>query len=179
MDLRPDLQPTLTGTTLLLRPLSTTDFDGLYTAAADPLLWAQHPESNRHEKPVFQRFFDGALASGGALTAIERASNRIIGTSRYRWEEAEPEALEIGWTFVERSQWGTGANKEMKRLMLDHAFRLVDIVIFRIGSENWRSRRAVEKIGGEYFKSLVAENGQAGVVYRLTRERDAAMNAGA
>ena len=56
--------------------------------------------------------------------------------------------IEIGWTFLARSHWGGRANREVKRLMLDHAFTFVDTVIFWVGHENWRSQGAMTKIGG-------------------------------
>jgi hypothetical protein len=41
----------------------------------------------------------------------------------------------------------------MKKLMLEHAFRWADAVWFHIGVNNWRSRKAMEKIGGVYSHS--------------------------
>lgn len=55
--------------------------------------------------------------------------------------------VEIGWTFLDRSCWGGRYNREMKQLMLEHAFDVVDAVVFRVHSDNARSRRAVEKLG--------------------------------
>ena len=73
---------------------------------------------------------------------------RIIGSSRYYGYEPELGEIEIGWTFLASSHGGGGANREVKRLMLDHAFTFVDTVIFWIGDENWRSQGAMTKIGG-------------------------------
>ena len=56
--------------------------------------------------------------------------------------------IEIGWTFLARSHWGGRANREVKRLMLDHAFTFVDTVVFWVGDQNWRSQGAMTKIGG-------------------------------
>jgi RimJ/RimL family protein N-acetyltransferase len=56
--------------------------------------------------------------------------------------------IEIGWTFFARSHGGGRANREVKRLMLDHAFTFVDTVVFWVGDENWRSQGATTKIGG-------------------------------
>jgi len=56
--------------------------------------------------------------------------------------------IEIGWTFLARSHWGGRANRQVKRLMLDHAFTFVDTVIFWVGDQNWRSQGAMTKIGG-------------------------------
>jgi RimJ/RimL family protein N-acetyltransferase len=116
--------------------------------ASDPLIWEVHPAHDRWQEPVFRRFFDDGLASGGMLVAIDRATGAIIGSSRYDFGRAEQGEVEIGWTFLARSHWGGSYNAEMKALMLGHAFRSIDRVIFLVGDTNIRSRRAVEKIGG-------------------------------
>ena len=61
-----DLQPTLEGASLLIRPLREDDWEALFAVASDPLIWEQHPEKDRHTSVVFRRFFDEAMASGGA-----------------------------------------------------------------------------------------------------------------
>jgi len=101
---------------------------------------------------VFRAFLDGAFADEGGLVAIERASGAIVGFSRYSMTRCQPGEVEIGWTFLTRRCWGGRINGAMKRLMLDHAFRFVDTVIFRVGEANLRSRRAVEKIGGRLIE---------------------------
>lgn len=143
-----DLQPTLVGETLEVRPLAPGDWVQLYAAGSDPLVWAVHPETDRWTEPKFRNYVEQALASGGAMAAVDRASGVVIGSSRFSTEFTAPGEIEIGWTFLARACWGGPVNREMKRLMLEHAFRFVDRVIFRIGSENARSRRALEKIGG-------------------------------
>ncbi|HSI17285.1 MAG TPA: GNAT family N-acetyltransferase [Sphingomonas sp.] len=143
-----DRQPALTGELLALRPAAREDFDALFAVARDPLIWEIHPAHDRWRAPVFQRFFDDGLASGGMLVARDRATDMVVGSSRYDFARAEPGEVEIGWTFLARSHWGGRYNAEMKALMLDHAFRSVDRVLFMVGEANIRSRRAVEKIGG-------------------------------
>jgi RimJ/RimL family protein N-acetyltransferase len=143
-----ELQPTLTGTLLELRPLRPEDFDELYAIASDPGIWELHPEPDRYKEDVFRGFFQGAMDSGGAFAVIDRATGRIIGSSRYfGYDEARSE-IEIGWTFLARTYWGGIYNRELKELMLRHAFRFVDSVVFLVGPKNWRSQRAMEKIGG-------------------------------
>jgi N-acetyltransferase len=143
-----DYQPTLSGQLLDLRPVRAADLDGLFAAASDPEVWTLHPHNDRYLEPVFRAYFEEGLASGGALTAVSRADGAIAGWSRYSAQFADPGEMEIGWTFLGRAYWGGAYNGEMKRLMLDHAFRFVERVIFRVGEHNLRSRRAVEKIGG-------------------------------
>lgn len=147
-----DLQPTLTGTLIELRPLRSDDFDALFAAASDPLIWEQHPERDRWTRPVFLRYFEGAIESGGALVAIERNTGRIIGSSRYHDFKPLESEIEIGFTFLERAFWGGAYNGEMKRLMLEHAFRFVDRVVFAIGEDNVRSQKAIQKIGATFFR---------------------------
>ena len=143
-----DLQPHLVGDLLELRPLLAADWEGLFAAAADPMIWRLHPSHDRYKEDVFREYFLQALASEGSLVAVDRKTQKIIGSSRYFWYGPEPSELEIGWTFLARSHWGGNYNGEMKRLMLNHAFTFVSSVIFLVGTTNLRSRKAVEKIGG-------------------------------
>jgi N-acetyltransferase len=147
------LQPTLRGDLIEIRPLRPDDFDALYKAASDPLIWEQHPESDRYTRKVFQRFFDGAIASRGAFAVIERKSGRIIGSSRYDNLAADESEVEIGWTFLEREFWGGAYNGELKSLMLKHAFRFVKRVVFVVGENNQRSQRALLKIGAKFLRT--------------------------
>lgn len=143
-----DLQPTLVGDAVRLRPLLAADFEELYHVASDPQIWAMHPDSERYKREIFKaRYFDGALASHGALAILERDSRRIIGSSRYYEWNPDANAICIGYTFIERNHWGKGTNRELKQLMLAHIFQWVDTVWFHVGKINWRSRRAVEKLG--------------------------------
>lgn len=162
-----DPQPHLTGALVALRPLCPDDFDALYAVAADPLVWEQHPCSDRHERPVFEAFFREALASGGALLAADAATGRVIGSSRFHGYDERAGEVEIGWTFLSRSHWGGAYNRDMKRLMLRHAFQFVASVVFLVGPHNHRSRRAVEKIGGVLAGTRTNTRGQESVVYRI------------
>jgi RimJ/RimL family protein N-acetyltransferase len=164
-----DLQPVLKGELLELRPLRPEDFDALFAVAADPLIWELHPAKNRYEKGVFQEFFREAIESGGALIALDSKTGSVIGSSRFHGYDPQKSVIEIGWTFLARAYWGGVYNGEMKQLMLRHAFQFVDNVLFVIGPQNLRSRRAVEKIGGLLIGSRTDGNGRENVVYQITR----------
>lgn len=163
--------PTLYGPALELRPLLPTDFDELYLAASDPLIWAQHPNPLRYQRPVFERYFVGALDSGSALVVVKRDSGRIIGCSRYYDYDPAAREVAIGYTFLARSHWGGPTNGELKKLMLDHAFGYVDTVWFHVGPENWRSRKALEKIGADYShrgEHVMPDRTEEFVFYKIT-----------
>lgn len=166
-----ELQPSLSGTLIYLRPLRVDDFDALFEAASDPLIWAQHPEPDRHKREVFQRFFDGAIESRGAFAVIDRRSGRIIGSSRYCDLKPAEREVEIGWTFLQTAYWGGAYNGELKTLMLDHAFRFVDRVVFVVGEHNHRSQKALAKIGARFLRATDPDaNGMRKVVFAKTRE---------
>ncbi|HUJ56362.1 MAG TPA: GNAT family N-acetyltransferase [Gaiellaceae bacterium] len=129
-----------------MRPLRAEDFDALYEAARDPLIWEQHPDA-RYREDVFRDFFAEHLATGGALAVVDARSGEVIGTSRYHGYDPERGEVEIGWTFLARAYWGGKYNGELKRLMLEHAFRFVETVVFVVAPQNFRSQRAVEKLG--------------------------------
>jgi len=165
-----DLQPTLRGELVSLRPLRPDDFDALFAVAADPLIWEQHPEPTRYQEPVFRSYFQGAIDSGGAFLITDAADGRVIGSSRYDGFDPVAREVEIGWTFLARSHWGGRYNADLKRLMLDHAFRYVDRVVFIVGVGNIRSQRAVEKIGAVRTGTLQRPTGES-FVYAIERPR--------
>jgi len=143
-----ELQPHLVGDLLELRPLRPEDWGSLFAVASDPLIWEQHPAHDRYKEEVFKEFFRETLESGGAFVVIDRKTKKIIGSSRYCGFEPRKSEIEIGWTFLARSHWGGEYNGELKRLMLDHAFKFVESVVFLVGPTNFRSQKALEKIGG-------------------------------
>jgi RimJ/RimL family protein N-acetyltransferase len=163
-----ELQPTLTGTLVELRPLRQGDFEALYAAASDPLIWEQHPESDRYKRDVFENFFKGAMASGGAFAVIDRRSGRVIGSSRYWGYDEAASEIEIGWTFLERAYWGGAYNRELKRLMVGHALNFVTRVVFLVGLTNARSQRAMEKIGGVRAGTRRNTVGRDSAVFEIT-----------
>ena len=117
-----DLQPTLQGAHVIVRPVATTDWAGMFAAAADPGIWELHPDYDRYTEQVFRRFFDGAVDCGAAFTIIDRQNDTIIGSSRYHGHDPAAREIEIGWTFLSREYWGGSYNSEIKRLMVDMPF---------------------------------------------------------
>jgi len=164
-----ELQPVLEGRLLLLRPLEPGDFDALHAAAGDPLIWEQHPEPDRWTPAGFRRYFDGAILSGGAFAVLERATGRVVGSSRYDRLKPEASEVEIGWTFLERRLWGGEHNREMKALMLEHAFRFVERVVFVVGEDNLRSQKALTKIGARFVGPTADGPRDRRVVFEIAR----------
>ncbi|MBE8726725.1 GNAT family N-acetyltransferase [Flavobacterium hungaricum] len=144
LNLQPEI---LENETVKLVPLQETDFENLFEVASDPLIWEQHPNKNRYEREVFLNFFEGAIESKGAFLIIDKTTNEVAGSTRFYDYEPENKSVFIGYTFYGRKFWGTGFNAQVKKMMLDYAFQAVDKVQFHIGAENFRSQKAIEKLG--------------------------------
>src|SRR5579872_4192663 len=95
-----DLQPVLKGEFLELRPLLPDDFPVLYAVASDPLIWEQHPVSDRYKEEVFCEYFRTALESGGAFIVTDKKDGRIIGSSRFHGYNEAASEIEVGWSFL-------------------------------------------------------------------------------
>jgi len=142
-----ELQPHLKGKLIKLRPLNPDDWHELFAVASDSLIWEQHPERDRYKEAVFRVFFKDALECGGAFVIIDRKTQQIIGSTRFYGYDPEKSEIEIGWTFLAREFWGGRYNAEMKELLLNHAFKFVESVVFLVGEDNVRSQKAMEKVG--------------------------------
>ncbi|WP_315809740.1 GNAT family N-acetyltransferase [Pseudomonas sp. C9-3] len=142
-----DDQPTLLGDSLQLRPLRGEDFDALYDAANSPETWAGHPAKDRYRREVFEPYFQFLVNAGGCLLILDRATGRAIGCSRYYPVPDQPEDIGIGFTFINHRYWGGATNRELKALMLGHAFQCFERVWFHIAPSNIRSQKGTAKLG--------------------------------
>jgi RimJ/RimL family protein N-acetyltransferase len=169
-----NFQPLLQNNLVIAVPLKRTHFKGLYAAAADPLIWEQHPNKNRYQRPAFENYFKGAIESGGAFLVRHAQTNKIIGSSRYSDYDAATNTVSIGYTFFVRSCWGKGHNYALKQLMLNHIFNYVGTVNFYIGAVNKRSQISIERFGaiktGEKETAYYGEAPKLDYVYAITKE---------
>ena len=149
-----------------LTQTTSLDFDPLYGVASDPVIWEQHPEKDRWKRPVFSTFFQAALENNlGCFTIRDKSADIVIGSTRFYAYDVAGEAVRLGYTFLSPGYWGSGANQEMKEVLLEHAFTIVENVYFDIGKENFRSRKAVEKLG-----AVECTGDDEKVVYGLSKD---------
>ncbi len=168
-----DTQPILSGETLSLRPLHREDFDGLYAAASDPETWAGHPASDRYKEDVFSKYFDFLLNNGGALVVLDRQLDKIIGCSRYYVAPDVPDSISIGFTFLQHDYWGGSTNRELKKLMLGHAFETFAEVWFHIDANNIRSQKATAKLGAKHiYDATIGVSGTPGNWMRFSLNKN-------
>ena len=169
-----NMQPThLKNDILKLIPLQETDFDSLFEVASNPLIWEQHPNPNRYKLEDFTTYFKGAIESKSAFLIVDAKTNEVIGCSRYYDYNETDSSVLIGYTFIGTKFWGNGYNKGLKKLMLDYAFQFVDKVYFHIGAFNYRSQKAIEKIGAikvdEFEVEYYGETTKLNFVYLIQK----------
>jgi RimJ/RimL family protein N-acetyltransferase len=166
---RPWTAPVLTGTIVRLEPLTPAHADGLWEASRDPRTWTwlSIPEpSTREEFDDWLRAALGAAAAGLELPLVTTSDEQVVGSTRYLALRPEHGSVEIGWTWLHPSVWGTGVNVEAKLLMLEHAFatwgcRRVEL---KTDARNERSRGAMEAFGatfeGVHRKHMLVRGGE-------------------
>ena len=169
-----NLQPNhLSNHLIRLEPLQPSHFNELYETASDPLIWEQHPNPNRYQKEVFESFFEGALASGGAFIVRDVDTGKALGSTRFYDLKPLDNEIKIGYTFFSRDCWGKGINRQVKTLMLKYDFIYIEKVIFHIGAQNIRSQIAIEKLGAKKVEEeMVAyynEPDRLNFVYEMMR----------
>jgi RimJ/RimL family protein N-acetyltransferase len=153
----PDLAPTLTGRTVRLEPLATRHEAGLRAAAADPRVWRWMPADPSGSAEAFRAWMaDAAQKAAAGVEApfciLWADGDEPIGSTRYLALRPEHRGLEIGWTWLSPTAWGTAANAEAKLLLMQHAFERLGCmrVEFKTDALNERSRAALEAIGARF-----------------------------
>ncbi|ASZ12190.1 GNAT family N-acetyltransferase [Chitinophaga pendula] len=169
-----DIQPVLENEIIALYPLEEDDFEALYTVAADPKVWEQHPNKDRWKREVFQVFFEGAIKSKGAFKIIDKLTGEVAGSTRFYDYNSSDNSILIGYTFYATRYWGKGINPTVKKLMLDYIFQFVSTAIFQVGADNIRSQIAVGRLGArkiaEQEMTYYGEPPKFNFVYALSKD---------
>jgi RimJ/RimL family protein N-acetyltransferase len=165
-----DLAARLEGELVALEPLGREHEPGLYEAAQD-MDWTWMPVRADASRDAFRAWLQDALTRTEvgldvALVTVAAQTGAPIGSTRYLNLRPEHRGLEIGWTWLRRSSWSSGANVEAKLLMLEHAFERHGCirVEFKTDARNERSRRALEalpaRFEGIFRKHMIVQGGQ-------------------
>jgi N-acetyltransferase len=167
----------LEGSLVVLEPLQPRHEEGLFEAARDPRIWQYLPfdaggtHNPGESPPAFRSWFEAALAASedgneAAFATLDAGSGEPIGSTRYLALRPAHRGLEIGWTWLAASYWGTGANVEAKLLMLEHAFGSLRCVRveFKTDARNERSRAALAalpaRFEGIFRKHMILAGGR-------------------
>lgn len=159
----------LIGETVVLVPLEKEHFEELYLAASDQKLWELIPV-DCSKRETFDTAYNYALTEREKknqypFVIYHKQTNKIIGSTRFFEIYPLDKKLEIGWTWIVTKYWGTEINFECKLLLLNFCFETLKArrVQIKTDSNNLRSRKAIEKIGGQFEgilrKDKIKENG--------------------
>ncbi len=152
----------LEGSVIVLEPLAMRHQEDLYKAARqDPEIWRWLPRNAAESREAFRSWFEAALVASEAeeevaFTTLDARTEAPIGSTRYLNLRPEHRGLEIGWTWLTSSAWGSGANVEAKLLMLEHAFERLGCmrVEFKTDARNERSRAALSALPARFEGAL-------------------------
>lgn len=149
-------QLSLKGSIINLETLKADHLPGLQIASKPKEIWT-HYAIDASQSETFHRAFEQASVSMEAgyehcFVIVDRADQRVIGSTRFMNIEPTHRKLEIGWTWLHPDYWGTAVNFECKLLLLTHCFEQLNIARVQIKTDelNTRSRRAIEKLGATY-----------------------------
>jgi N-acetyltransferase len=148
--------PVLEGKVVRLEPLAEQHADGLWEASRDPSTWHWLSVVQPATRAEWDSWIAQALHAADAGTEVPFATvsleQGVVGSTRYLELRPEHRSLEIGWTWLHPSAWGTGANVEAKLLQLEHAFDVLGYrrVEFKTDALNERSRGALEALGASF-----------------------------
>lgn len=159
----------LEGENVQLLPLQERHFDALFEAASNPEIW-ELTSVNYSDPAIFNHSNTTALKDKEKGTVypfviVDKSSQKIIGTTRFLEISAADKKLEIGVTWIKKEFWGSTVNMECKYLLLQYCFEHLQLhrVQFRAKADNLRSRKAIEKIGGQlegvFRKDKIEPNG--------------------
>ena len=153
----PELCERLEGRVVVLEPVEPRHEEALWEAAQDPQVWtitSSDVGSSREEFDAWWRQLRDAFAAGHEVpfATLERASGRVVGSTRFLTLRREHGGVEIGHTWLRSELWQTGANVEAKLLMLEHAFERCGCmrVEFKTDARNERSRKAMEALPAQF-----------------------------
>jgi RimJ/RimL family protein N-acetyltransferase len=160
----------LKGSLVVVEPLQADHEDGLFRVAQD-MDWRWMPVDASASRKAFRTWLEDALARAESgldvpFVTLAAEGGSPLGSTRYLNLRPEHRGLEIGWTWLRASAWGSGANVEAKLLMLEHAFGRHGCirVEFKTDARNERSRRALEalpaRFEGIFAKHMLVQGGQ-------------------
>ena len=161
--------PTLEGRIVRLEPLAPEHEEPLWLASRDPRTWRWLSIAQPQTREEWSAFVAQALAAadaGAEIPLVTSCNERVVGSTRFLALRPEHRSVEIGWTWLHPSAWGTGANVEAKYLQLRHAFETWGCrrVELKTDALNDRSRGALEALGatfeGIHRKHMLVRGGE-------------------
>jgi N-acetyltransferase len=148
----PGLLTRLEGEIVVLEPLAPEHRDGLREVVADERVWRWIAPGRHVDEWLDWSLAVAASGEEAPFATVDARTGEVLGSTRFLSLRRLHRGVEIGWTFLAQSAWGTGANVEAKKLMLGHAFDDLDClrVEFKTHASNERSRAALAALPAQF-----------------------------
>lgn len=159
----------LEGKHIVLKPLAEEHFEELCTIGRDEKIWQFMPVRGHEPEQLLKSLIEAIQKRDEGeqypFVILEKRNGKVIGSTRFLRLNEEHKNLEIGYTWFRPAYWGSGYNEECKLLMLRYCFeKLKTIRVQIIAAEaNLRSRKAIERIGGQFegiLRNVIIRNGE-------------------
>ena len=160
--------PTLEGASSASSRSAPSTRKGSGWRRATPRTWRWLSVVQPQTREEWRAFVEQALAAAARDRdpARDASTREVVGSTRFLALRPEHRSVEIGWTWLHPSAWGTGANVEAKLLQLRHAFEVWGCrrVELKTDALNERSRGALEALGatfeGVHRKHMLVRDGE-------------------
>lgn len=143
-----------------LVPMTSDHIKQMRSLSSDSDVWRWYTEDltdpDDLERWMTNCLIDSISGAKMTYTVMQKDTGKVIGSSSYGHIDWTERCIEVGWTWLGKDYIGSGINKHMKFLMLQHAFDTMEIerLELRTDEDNIRSRKAMEKIGAKYDGTL-------------------------
>jgi RimJ/RimL family protein N-acetyltransferase len=147
---------TLTGQTVDLLSLNESHFADLITLAKDKRIWEFYAfdgsDTNTFQNILSSAIIERENGNQFPFVIFHKQENKIIGSTRFLDIQLKHKKLEIGSTWLHPNYWATAVNPECKLILLTYCFEVLQAVRVQLKTDenNVRSRKAIEKIGGQF-----------------------------
>ena len=147
---------TLKGQTVDLISLSEQHFPVLESLASVKRIWEFYTfdgsDPNSFSKAINSTLVEREKGNQFPFIILHKSENKIIGSTSFLDIQPHHKKLEIGFTWIHPDYWGTAINLECKLLLLTYCFENLHTqrVQLKTDENNIRSRKAIEKIGGQF-----------------------------
>jgi RimJ/RimL family protein N-acetyltransferase len=145
----------LEGQHVRLEPLSPAHEDSLIAAAADGEIWNSKvtivASPNEMKEYIASALKAQALGRELPFVIIHKASERVVGHTRFYDIELADRRVEIGYTWLAASAQRTAVNTESKLLLLTHAFENWQCIRVALLTDvlNQQSQAAIRRLGAK------------------------------
>ncbi|WP_079526046.1 GNAT family N-acetyltransferase [Solibacillus isronensis] len=136
-----------------LRPVQLSDIEAITNAANDERIW-EHMSVTLLSQEAVQNYIENAIKErekgiSYMFAIVDKKTDEIVGCTSFLDISFPHKRLEIGATWYNPSLWRSAINTNCKFLLFQYCFEVLKLnrIQIKTGHENYRSQKAIERIG--------------------------------